>query len=302
MPTRGETDDSSTNPVVWILSGIFTLLLCVIFFMTYFTVSQNELGVVTRFGKLTYVADHGLHFKVPFVNSVEFYRTDIQDLAPTAAINTYTIDNQEVDIIFTVFYRIDPEKVPYIFENNRNYRDRLYSLSIDRLKAAVGQVNVQSIAEKRGELRDVIKAVLQKDALALGVTVTDFQLSDLQYTKAFRDAVNNAAVQKANIESFEYQRQQAEKSALTAKIDAEGKANAQRAQASGSADARVLAANAEATAIRVQGEATAAAIKSQADALKSNPDLVNLRRAERWDGKLPTNIYGSAPIPFLNTQ
>ena len=33
-----------------------------------------------------------------------------------------------------------------------------------------------------------------------------------------------------------------------------------------------------------------------------NPALVELRKAEAWDGKLPTNLYASAPIPFLNVK
>ena len=289
------------NQIKLVVAGIIALLCCVIFLMTYFTVDQNQLTVVTRFGHLEYVADPGLHFKIPFVNSTYPYRTDIQAMSPTDPVNTYTIDNQEVDIKYTVFYRIAPDQVAFIYTNNRDYSLRLASLTVDRLKAAMGQVNVQSVAEKRGELRDLIKATLQKDAKPLGVEVTDFQLSDLQYTQSFRAAVNNAAVQKANIESVEYQRQQAEKQALTAKIAAEGQANAQRAQAAGAADARLLQATAEAKAIQLQGEAQAAAIKAQAEALKANTELVNLRRAERWDGKLPVHIYGSAPIPFLNT-
>ena len=44
-------------------------------------------------------------------------------------------------------------------------------------------------------------------------------------------------------------------------------------------------------AIQLQGEAQAAAIRAQADALKANSNLVELRRAERWDGKLPVNVY-----------
>jgi len=282
------------------LAGIAILLCFAIFFMTYFTVDQNEMTVVTRFGHLEYVADPGLHFKIPFVNATTPYRTDIQDLRPDKGVNTYTIDNQEVDVIFTVFFRIPPDKVAYIYTNNRDYRQRLYSLSIDRLKAAMGQVNVQSVAEKRGELRDTIKATLVRDAALLGVEITDFQLTDMQYTDAFRQAVNNAAVQKANIEAVEYQRQQAEKQAATAKIAAEGQANAVRAKAAGDADARLLQATAEAKAIELQGAANAKAIQLQAEALKANPDLVELRRAERWNGVLPSAVYGSAPIPFLS--
>lgn len=286
-----------------ISAGVAVAVLFIVLFvgalMSYFTVDQNERAVVTRFGHLQYVADPGLHFKMPFRDSTTAYRTDIQSQSPDKGVNTYTVDNQEVDVIFTTFYRIPSDKVEYVFTNNRDYRARLFSITVDRLKAAMGQVNVQSVAEKRGELRDLIKATLIKDAAPLGIEVTDFQLTDMQYTEAYRTAVNNAAVQKANVEGFEYQRQQSEKAALTAKINAEGQANAARATAAGQADALLLNAQAEAKSIALKGEAQAAAIKAQSDALKGNTDLVNLRKAERWDGKLPTAIYAGAPIPFL---
>jgi len=286
------------SPRIIALAGGIAIALG-LFLMTYFTVAQNEMTVVTRFGRLDYVAGPGLHFKIPFVNAIHAYRTDIQDLHPDKAVNTYTIDNQEVDIVFTVFYRIPADQVAYVYTNNRDFEARLMAMTIDRLKAAMGQVNVQSVAEKRGELRDAIHTTLNHDTKPLGIDVTDFQLTDMQYTQAFRQAVNNAAVQKANIEGVEYQRQQAMKAAETAKIRAEGEANAVRARAAGDADGRLLHATAEAKAIQLQGEAQAAAIHAQAAALKANPDLVLLRKAEKWDGKLPTAIYGSAPIPFL---
>jgi len=291
------------QPTPRILAIVAAIALVIaLFLMTYFTVGQNQMTVVTRFGELTYVAGPGLHFKIPFVNAIQPYRTDIQDLHPLKAVNTYTVDNQEVDIIFTVFYRIPADQVAYIFTNNRDYETRLMSMTIDRLKAAMGQVNVQSVAERRGELRDAIRATLVHDSKPLGIEVTDFQLTDMQYTDAFRQAVNNAAVQKANIEAVEYQRQQAMKSAETVKITAEGNANAVRARAAGDADARLLQATAEAKAIQLQGEAQAAAIRAQAEALGANVELVALRKAERWDGKLPVAIYGSAPIPFLSLE
>jgi len=281
--------------------GIIALLAIVIFMMTYFTVDQHEIAIVTRFGQFDYVADPGLHFKMPFVNSVTAYRTDIQEVHPTKAVNCYSIDSQEIDVVFTVFYRIPADKVAYIYANNRDYQDRLYSMVIDRMKAAMGQVNVQNVAEKRGELRDAVKATLQRDAAPLGIEVTDFQLTDMQYTEAFRQAVNQAAVQKANIESVEYQRQQAEKQAQTVKVQAEGQAAAVKAKADGDAYARIAQATAEAKAIQLQGEAQASAIKFQADALKSNPDLVNLRKAERWDGKLPATMMSNV-MPFMNVD
>lgn len=285
-----------------IAAAAAVLLAIIVAFDGYFTVQQYQRTVVTRFGQLTYVAEPGFHFKLPFVDATRPFRIDITDVAPDKAVNTYTIDNQEVDILFNVYYRVPVDQVAFIYQNVSDARERLYIMAVDRLKVEMGKVNVTSVAEKRGQLRDAVKAVLQNDAKSLGIEVTDFQLTNLQYDEGFRNAVKNAAVQKANIEAVEYQRQQAEKAAETARIQAIGQANAARETARGAADARVLQATAEAKAIQLQGEAQAAAIQAQAEALKANPELVNLRRAERWDGKLPTAIYGSAPIPFLQSQ
>lgn len=283
------------------LAGIAlaTFLAFVLFEMTYFTVNQNERAVVTRWGEIVYVAEPGLHFRVPFVNSTQHYATDIQSVAPSKGVNTYTVDNQEVDVTFNVFYRLPADKVEYVAINVSDYRDRLYSMTIDRLKVEIGKVNVQSLAEKRGELRDAIKEILAKDARSLGVEVTDFQLTDLQYTTSFRQAVEQAAAQKAGIETREYERQQSQKVAETVAINAEGAANAVRAKAKGDADSRLFIAAADAKSIQLKGEAEATAILAQTNALKGNSGLVDLRRAERWDGKLPTQMFGSAPIPFF---
>ena len=47
------------TPVKLIGGGIIVLLAGVFFLMSYFTVDQNEMTVVTRFGHIEYVADPG---------------------------------------------------------------------------------------------------------------------------------------------------------------------------------------------------------------------------------------------------
>lgn len=314
------------DPVKLVGGVLIGLLLIVVFFMTYFTVPQNERAVVSRWGEFTYVAEPGLHFKIPFRDTVTFFPVGFQSLssADKTWINTYTIDSQEVDVTFTVFYQVPPGRIQFIYGNNRDYEPKLYSMALDRVKAAFGGVNVQMVAEKRGELRDQIKKTLEHDAQQLGIEVTDFQLTNLQYTELFRNAINQAAVQKANIENVEYMRQQAEKQALTDRVKAEGTANAVREAARGAADAEVtraeaakkaavLAADAQAyateingraaaRAIEVKGAAEATAIAAQGKALQEQSGLTELRKAERWDGKLPTAMYAGAPIPFMSMK
>jgi hypothetical protein len=41
------------------------------------------------------------------------------------------------------------------------------------------------------------------------------------------------------------------------------------------------------------------AIRGQAEALRQNPNLIELRKVERWDGSVP-QWNGTGPLPLLN--
>jgi regulator of protease activity HflC (stomatin/prohibitin superfamily) len=298
---------SRKNIIIAALS-VFALIVVL---STIFTVPEYERTVVTRFGKFSYVADPGLHFRVPFVHNTQEFRVNIDsmiiaggkdDKGTLHGVNTYTVDNQEVDVIATVQYRIAPEKVQFIFENVQDYRTRLFDMVVDRLKSEMGKINATHVAEKRGEIKKVVQEVLQRDAKLLGISVTDFQLTNVEYQPGFRQAVAAASNAKAGIDTRENERQQAEKVALTKRISAEGDANAAREKAKGEADAIDFTAKAEARAIQLKGEAQAAAMRAQANALAANTVLVEMKKAERWNGALPTAIYAGAPIPFMQAK
>ena len=59
---------------------------------------------------------------------------------------------------------------------------------------------------------------------------------------------------------------------------------------------------AKASNIRVAGEAEAAAIEARAKALGTNPNLVTLVQAERWNGVLPTTIVPGSAVPFVSLK
>jgi regulator of protease activity HflC (stomatin/prohibitin superfamily) len=280
----------------WIIAGVVVLL---VVWGSYFTVDRHEVGIVTRWGAIQYTVGPGLHFKIPIAESATMYRTDIRAFQ-LSKVNTYTIDNQELDAVFTVNYRIPAEQAERVFREVPDFEQRLETLTLDRFKAEVGKVNVTDIAARRGDVGRRVLDVLQKDASRLfGLQVTDFQINNIDYTQQFRRAVDQAAVAKTLVERAEQQKRQAEVDADAKRITAIGDANAIRERARGDADANLLRAQADAQAIRIKGEAEAAAIAAQAAALQGNPGLIELRRAERWDGKLPSQVLGSAPIPFM---
>ena len=73
-------------------------------------------------------------------------------------------------------------------------------------------------------------------------------------------------------------------------------------QAKARADSSVAEAKARAEATRLAGEAEAAAIRARAAALADNPNLIELTKAERWDGVLPTTMVPGTAAPFINLR
>ena len=299
----------SNTTLKLIVAAIVGVCAIILFLGTFYTVGQNERAVLTRFGKIVEVSEPGLHFRVPFMHGVRKYRTDILSFTPapaakdqTPGVSTYTVDNQEVHVVFTVQYRLKPDMVAYIYENLQDLEPRLYQIAEDRLKSEMGKVNTSHVAEQRGSIRDGIKKVMQDATAGMGIEIVDFQLPNIEYDRTFKLAVQQAASARATVETKEQERQQAIKVAERVKIAAEGEANAAREKAKGEADAIDVRAKAEARAIQIKGEAQATAMRAQANALSANPVLVEMKKAEQWNGVLPAAIYAGAPIPFMQAR
>ncbi len=65
---------------------------------------------------------------------------------------------------------------------------------------------------------------------------------------------------------------------------------------------RVTSSPSSLTNIKLTGEAEAAAIEARAKALGTNPNLVTLVQAERWNGVLPTTMVPSSAVPFVSVK
>jgi regulator of protease activity HflC (stomatin/prohibitin superfamily) len=72
-------------------------------------------------------------------------------------------------------------------------------------------------------------------------------------------------------------------------------------QAALAAQANVATAKANADARIAKATGDAQAIQVEAQAIRTNPEIVNLRAVEKWDGHLPT-YNGGGSVPFINVK
>lgn len=92
----------------------------------------------------------------------------------------------------------------------------------------------------------------------------------------------------------------AQQNAQKAQVEAERDAKVTVINAEAAAKAKLAAAEADAKAVELRGNAEAAAIKAKGDALNSNPGLVALTQAEKWNGQLPSTMLPNSTVPFMS--
>lgn len=282
------------------IGGLFAFIITlIVIFGSFYTVPEQKRAIVTRFGEAIKIEGPGGHWKLPIVDSIVLMPTKVQTVE--VAANTYTVDNQEVDVKMTINFLIPTDHLMAIYKTLPDYDARIQSLAVERTKRVLGQFNVQEVPLKRGDIRDKTLALLKKDAETLyGLDIIEVQFTNVEYTSAYKQAVEAAAVAKQNVLKEEEYLKQIDVKAKQAKNQAVGLADAAREAARGEADAITYKATAEAKAIEIKGNAEAKAIDAQAKALKNNPGLVDLRKVERWDGVLPQSVGLGSSIPMID--
>jgi regulator of protease activity HflC (stomatin/prohibitin superfamily) len=268
----------------------FVLLLAfVIVWLSWYTVPEGFRGVITRNNAVVGIAEPGLGFKVPFIDSVtdmsvQTERSDFSD------ISSYSKDIQQSISAVTVNYRLLPDAVERVYaEVGTDFANRLLAGRLAKhFKEAFGKHAAAEIVNQRDVVSDEIETAFREDMQPFGVLIEDVQIVNVDFSDAYEQAVEASATAEARVKQA---RQELEK----IKVDAQQKV----AQAQAEADARRLAADAEAYQIKAKGDAEAEAIRARALALQENPSLVALITAEKWNGVLPTTMVPGGTLPFL---
>ncbi len=289
-PTSAITGSAAFAALVPIII-ILALILFVIGGM-FVVVDAGHVGVVKRLGAVQPNAlPEGLHFKRPFTDSVE--SLDIRLMPTNAKATAASKDLQTVSTEINVAYSLNGALAPSIYQkigDTRKVSAALVEPAIqESVKAVTAQYTAEELVTKRGAVKQAIQAAisnfinstLAEKEIGYGVQLANVAITDFVFSPEFNVAI------EAKVK--------AEQEALRAKNEKLMRVT----QAEASAEERKLAASAEAFSTEIQSKARADAIKREAEALRDNPEIIQLRAIERWDGILP-RIQGSGVLPFLN--
>jgi regulator of protease activity HflC (stomatin/prohibitin superfamily) len=276
-----------------VMAFIFVICASTFLFGSWYTVDQGERAVVLRYGKMVDVSEAGLHFKTPLIEDTVTISTRSQTRLYQDVL-VYSRDQQPASLTISVNYRVPTDQVSSVYENYGDI-ESLVSRLLDRQvydesKNVFGRFNAVTAIQERSRLVAEMQKSIQGSVVG-PILIESVQLENIDFDDSYENAV--AERMKAEVE---VQRvwQNAEREKVQADIVV--------TQAKAQAESQKALAEAEAFAIRAKGQAEAEVIKARGDALRENPNLIDLTAVEKWDGVVPNTMVPGSAIPFLGIK
>ena len=222
-------------------------------------------------------------------------------------MNSYSFDQQPADLKISVTLRASPDKVSDLYAKfgrlDTAVNQVVSPVVNQQVKVVFGRYTAVKAIQERGPLnsaiKDAIAATLKDDPMLI---IESVQLENIEFSANYLHSIEQRMLAEVEVQKLQ---QNAEREKVQAQItvtQATAKANAVRAEAQANADATRLNGEARASNIKITGEAEAAAIEARARALGTNPNLVTLVQAERWNGVLPTTMVPGSAVPFVSVK
>lgn len=174
------------TPVFPIIIAVFVFLLL---FLSFVTVQQGFVAVITVFGKYRRVIGPGLNMKIPFIETIH-KRVSIQNRSVELEFQAITIDQANVYFKAMLLYSVlDQEEntiknVAFKFVDERNFMQAL----IRTIEGSIrGFVAIKKQAEVLGLRKDITEHVKEQiDAILeqWGFHLQDLQLNDITFDEA----------------------------------------------------------------------------------------------------------------------
>lgn len=229
---------------LWIILVIVAVILIIVLASSLFTIEQQRVGVIERFGKFLRLAGPGLHIRIPIVDRVAA-RVSLQVEQLVLNIETKTKDNVFVTVEVAIQYKVDSQRVReanYLLDDPEV---QMEAFSSDIVRSKLPVLDLDAAYSDVEEIALSIESTLRKRMEEYGYSIVKALVLNINPPAEVKDAMNRINASRRNQEA---------------------------ALAQGEADKTlaVKRAEAEAESKRLQGEGIAAQRKAIMDGLRDS--------------------------------
>lgn len=251
------------------LLGILIFFGFIVLSNSLYVISETQRGVLLKFGEVV-EADlmPGLHFKIPFVDSVRKFDGRILTVDSTPE-RFFTQEQKQLIVDSYAKFRVIDTSKYYTATNGEEFRAAaLLSQRInDDLRNQVAGRTVQEVVSgERDQLMEAVKARLNETVLTeLGVEVIDVRVKKIDLPNEVSQSV--------------YRRMNAEREKEARELRSEGKEIAEGMRAEADRKVTVIEAEAVRDAEIIRGDGDATATKVYADSFNRDPEFYSFTRS-----------------------
>ena len=226
-----------------------------------YTVREDQYACTFRFSEIVNTTENpGLHFKVPFVDSVKYFSkaTQFYDIPPSEVL---TSDKQNMTVDCYILWEIsDPQQFYRALGTTAKAEERLNAITYNALKNAMGRlaqadiINMNDGAE-RNQIYEGIATTVDNQAVTYGIHVEDVKIKQFDLPDSNLNAV--------------YSRMISERNQMAEKYTADGNYDASIIRNEVDKQVNIIVSNAEAEAAKLEAEGEAEYMRMLAEAYNS---------------------------------
>ncbi len=208
--------------------GVLALIVLSLILGSFFTVNTAQVAVITRFGKFLRVAEAGLNWKTPYIDSVSGV-VSLRVNQITLTMETKTKDNVFVTIPISVQNRLRPEKVFVAYYKLSDPVAQIKSYVEQVILGHVPGMTLDEVFASQSSIAAAVKQELDADMATFGYEIVNVLVTDIVPDQKVKSAMNDInAAQREQVAANA--RGEAEKILVVKKAEAESESKALQGQ------------------------------------------------------------------------
>lgn len=214
---------------------ILVVLAILLLFLSVVIVPEKSAKVIQRLGKFTRIADSGLSFKVPFIDSVAG-TVNLRVLQLDVHVETKTMDNVFVNMQASVQYKVIPSKTRESFYSLDDSARQISSFIFDVIRAEVPKLELDEVFSRKDDIANAVNSSLSASMDDYGFEIIKTLITDIDPDRNVKESMNRINAAKRDKEAA---LEEAEATKITIVKEAEADAESKRLQGEGVAAQRI---------------------------------------------------------------
>ncbi len=250
-----------------VVAGVLIVVVLLVLGGAFVQIGPGERGVLMTFGAVhPGVLQPGLHFKLPFMQTVAKMNVQVQNSQATES--AASLDLQDVSTTIATNWHILPADAEWVYQHVGSER-ALISKVIrpaisNAVKAVTAHYNAEDLIVQRDAVRGRIEAQIRSALQPFRVVVDAVNVTDFHFSRQYAEAIE--------------QKQVAQQRALQAEYDLD--------RAKVQAQQKIVEATAQAEAQKLLQQSL-------------TPEIIQQQAIAKWDGHLPQVMGGKGVLPMI---